>query len=160
MFGLFLEDAAPTGMGGSWIYLIIFGLLLVWIIMSFRKQKKQDREIQEMRDSLSVGDEITTIGGIIGKVVKIKDETVVIETTKDKTKIRFLRSAIRSVDVRASESHPTRQTSAPKKAEEKPVNTTEEAPTDMVNEESAPEEEFAMPEFNYDAFDDSEGKNQ
>ena len=56
-----------------------------------------------MRDSLQVGDEVTTIGGIIGKVVSIKGETFVLETTKDKTKIRFLKGAIRSVDVKAAD---------------------------------------------------------
>ena len=57
-----------------------------------------------MRNSLSVGDEITTIGGIIGRVVAIKDETLVIETSKERTKIRILRSAIRSIDVKAEDS--------------------------------------------------------
>ena len=68
-----------------------------------RSQKKRDRADQEMRDSLQVGDEVTTIGGIIGKVVSIKAETFVLETTKDKTKIRFLKGAIRSVDVKAAD---------------------------------------------------------
>ena len=56
-----------------------------------------------MRDALAVGDEVTTIGGIIGKVVSIKGETFVLETTKDRTKIRFLKGAIRSVDVKAAD---------------------------------------------------------
>ena len=56
-----------------------------------------------MRDSLQVGDEVTTIGGIIGKVVSIKEETFVLETTKEKTHIRFLKAAIRSVDVRVAD---------------------------------------------------------
>ena len=56
-----------------------------------------------MRDSLQVGDEVTTIGGIIGKVVSIKEETFVLETTKEKTHIRFLKAAIRSVDVRIAD---------------------------------------------------------
>ena len=56
-----------------------------------------------MRDALQVGDEVTTIGGIIGKVVSIKGETFVLETTKDKTKIRFLKGAIRTVDVKAAD---------------------------------------------------------
>ena len=56
-----------------------------------------------MRDSLQPGDEVTTIGGIIGKVVSVKGETFVLETTKDKTKIRFLKAAINSVDVKASD---------------------------------------------------------
>ena len=56
-----------------------------------------------MRNALDVGDEVTTIGGIIGKVVSIKGETFVLETTRDKTKIRFLKGAIRSVDVKMSD---------------------------------------------------------
>ena len=56
-----------------------------------------------MRDSLAVGDEVTTIGGIIGKVVSIKGETFVLETTKDRTKIRFLKGAIRNIDVKAAD---------------------------------------------------------
>ena len=57
-----------------------------------------------MRDALQVGDEITTIGGLIGKIVSIKDETLVMETSRDGTKIRILRSAVRCVDVPAEES--------------------------------------------------------
>jgi preprotein translocase subunit YajC len=50
-----------------------------------------------------MGDEITTIGGIIGRVVKVTEETVVIETSKDRTKLHILKSAIRSVDVHAAD---------------------------------------------------------
>ena len=56
-----------------------------------------------MRNNLAVGDEITTIGGIIGKVVSIREETVLIETSHDRTKIRLLRSAISKVDVKADD---------------------------------------------------------
>jgi preprotein translocase subunit YajC len=56
-----------------------------------------------MRDSLQVGDEVTTIGGIIGRVVSIKDETFTLETSRDRTKMRFLRSAIKSVDVKIAD---------------------------------------------------------
>ena len=69
----------------------------------FRPQKKQEKEAQAMRNNIRVGDEITTIGGIIGKVVSIKEETLMIETGHDRTKIRILKSAIRSVDVRAED---------------------------------------------------------
>ncbi len=81
-------------------------MILLFVGMYFlmiRPQKKQEKKDAEMRNALAVGDEVTTIGGIIGKVVSIKDETFVLETTKDKTKIRFLRAAIRSVDVRAAD---------------------------------------------------------
>ena len=57
----------------------------------------------DMRNNLQVGDEVTTIGGIIGRIVSIKDETCVIETTKNGTKIRLLKSAIRNVDVKAED---------------------------------------------------------
>ena len=69
----------------------------------YRSNKKQEKETNEMRNSLEIGDEITTIGGIIGEIVRIKEETVTIETGKDRTKIRILRSAVRSVDVHAYE---------------------------------------------------------
>lgn len=82
--------------------LMVVALIAV-IFFSWRANKKQEKETQNMRDSLEVGDEITTIGGIIGEIVRIKEETVTIETGKDRTKIRILRSAIRSVDVYAAE---------------------------------------------------------
>ena len=56
-----------------------------------------------MRNSLAVGDEITTIGGIIGKIVSIKEETCVIETSHERTKIRILKTAISRVDVKAED---------------------------------------------------------
>lgn len=103
-----LEEAAannaPVGGMGSWGSLILLGLLLV--VMYFfmiKPQKKQEKEIQNMRNNLQVGDEITTIGGIIGKIVSIKEETCLIETSGDKTKIRILKSAVKCVDVKAED---------------------------------------------------------
>jgi len=55
-----------------------------------------------MRNNLQVGDEITTIGGIIGKIVSIKEETCIIETGRDGVRMRILRSAVRCVDVPAN----------------------------------------------------------
>jgi len=84
--------------------LLIIGVMIIFMVISSRKQKKQDQEIANMRNNLSVGDEITTIGGIIGKVVSIKEETCVIETSRDGTKIRILKSAVSHVDVKAEDS--------------------------------------------------------
>ena len=99
----FLTESGGAGFG-SWITM---GLLVVIMIAMFfftsRSNKKQEREAQNMRDSLSVGDEITTIGGIIGKIVSIKEETMIIETGRDHTRIRLLKSAVRSVDVHAED---------------------------------------------------------
>ena len=90
-----------TGAGGfNWLSLVmIVAMLALLYFFMIRPQKKQEKEVNAMRDSLMVGDEITTIGGIIGKIVSIKDETLVLETSRDGTKIRSLKSAVRNVDV-------------------------------------------------------------
>ena len=84
------------------IILIVVMFVALYFFM-IRPQKKQEKEQNDMRNNLQVGDEITTIGGIIGKVVSIKEETVTIETSHDRTKIRILRSAVRNVDVKAED---------------------------------------------------------
>ena len=83
--------------------LLMVGIFVVFYFFMIRPQKKQERALNEMRNNLTVGDEITTIGGIIGKVVSIKEETCVIESAHDRTKIRILRTAISRVDVKAED---------------------------------------------------------
>lgn len=99
-----LESANPAGGSG----LLTIGLLVVMVVVFYffgiRPQKKQEKETAAMRNGLQVGDEITTIGGIIGKIVSIKEETCVIETTRGGTKIRILKSAVSRVDVKAEDS--------------------------------------------------------
>ena len=93
-----------AGGGDLAFTLISIGLLFAFFyFFMIRPQKKQEKRDNDMRNALAVGDEVTTIGGIIGKVVSIKEETFVLETTKDKTKIRFLKGAIRSVDVKIAD---------------------------------------------------------
>ena len=101
MFNFMLESTGGLGSVGGIVMIVVLFVVLYFFMI--RPQKKQEKKDQEMRNALSVGDEVTTIGGIIGKVISIKDETFVLETTKDKTKIRFLRGAIRSVDVKAAD---------------------------------------------------------
>lgn len=99
-------DTAAAQDNGLSSFITIGGIVLVIVVFYFfmiRPQKKQEKRDAEMRQALMVGDEVTTIGGIIGKVVSIKEETFVLETTKEKTKIRFLKGAIRSVDVKISD---------------------------------------------------------
>ena len=102
----FLLDTASSGgtFFENWgMIIMLVALVAVFYFFMIRPQKKQEKKDAEMRGALQVGDEVTTIGGIIGKVVSIKEDTFVLETTKDKTKIRFLRGAIRSVDVKAAD---------------------------------------------------------
>ena len=105
----FLDGAADTanqagnntvGLITTIIMLVAMGFVLYFFM--YRPQKKQERESKNMRDSLEVGDEITTAGGIIGKVVRIREETVTIMTGKEGTTLRVLKSSIRSIDVKAN----------------------------------------------------------
>ena len=102
MLTFLTADAGSAGATGGlnsitfWIMLVV--LLVVLYFFMIRPQKKQEKEANELRNSLSVGDEVTTIGGIIGRVVNVKDDTFVLETTRERTKIRFERTALKRID--------------------------------------------------------------
>ncbi|MBQ3177608.1 MAG: preprotein translocase subunit YajC [Clostridia bacterium] len=82
---------------------MLVAMIAIFYFFMYRPQKKQEKETNDMRNGLQVGDEITTIGGIIGKIVSMKDETVLIETSNERNKIRILRTAVRNVDVHAED---------------------------------------------------------
>lgn len=71
-------------------------LIVVFYFFMIRPQRKRDKEEREMRNSIQPGDEICTIGGFIGKVVSVKDDTIVIESSADRTRLRLYRWAIRN----------------------------------------------------------------
>ena len=73
-------------------------MLVMLYFMIYRPQKKQEKKDAAMRSSLEIGDQVTTIGGIIGRVVAIKDDTFVLETGADRVKIRFTKNALSSVE--------------------------------------------------------------
>ena len=118
-------DAATGGEGAPQqgnplsLILMIVAMIAIFYFLMYRPQKKQEKEAAKMRNELMVGDEITTIGGIIGEIVSIKENTVMIETGKDRTKIRILTTAIRNVDVHATEKNAAAQAMAEEKSEEK-----------------------------------------
>lgn len=94
--------AAGEGSGMSTIIMIavyaLFFVLMYFIF--FRPQNKKKKKEAEMRKNAQVGDEVTTIGGICGRIIAVKDDTdsVIIETGNDKTRIRVKRWAIGSVE--------------------------------------------------------------
>ncbi|MGI6256512.1 MAG: preprotein translocase subunit YajC [Anaerovoracaceae bacterium] len=99
-------------------------LVLLVVIMYFlliRPQKKREREVNTMRANLKVGDEIITIGGICGKIVKTKEESLVIQVGADKVKFEVMRWAISKVTVASD--RPVSRSEEPEDAEE-----AEEAP--------------------------------
>lgn len=76
---------------------LILGFVVVMYFFMIRPNKKRQQEMFKMRESLQKGDLIITIGGIKGKVVTVTDDSVVIETSSEKTKMEFLKSAIHTV---------------------------------------------------------------
>lgn len=96
------ESNGTQGGANSAIVMVIYIVAIVAFFYFFmiRPQKKQEKEAAALRNSLEVGDEITTIGGIIGRVTHIKDDVITIETGADRNKIRVRRSAISTVDLK------------------------------------------------------------
>ena len=78
-------------------------LIVVFYFFLIRPENKKKKKLAEMRSQLAVGDEITTIGGFIGRVVSIKDDVLVIESSSDRTKLKIYRWAIRGKEAPATE---------------------------------------------------------
>ncbi len=96
---------AATPADGGWLGMLMSfaPFILIFVLMYFmmiRPQKKKQKEEQEMRNNLRVGDELTTIGGIRGRVVSIKEDSIVLESGTDRTKIQFMKWAIQSVETK------------------------------------------------------------
>lgn len=95
---LFLETTTPTGGGGDLLmtFLPMIAIFVVFYFMLIRPERKRKKEAEQMRSALKVGDEITTIGGIMGTVVNVKDEKFVIEVGADQVRIEFAKWALSS----------------------------------------------------------------
>lgn len=88
----------PANASNPWLMPVLLVVMVaVFYFAMIRPQKKQEKQIAEMRDSLAVGDEVVTIGGIIGTVLIIKDDKIMIETGNDRTKLTILRSSVKTV---------------------------------------------------------------
>lgn len=99
VYQLLTTAAAATGESGDiWSSLLSYAPLVIVIIAFYfvliRPQQKKDKEDKAMRENLDIGDEIVTAGGIIGRIVSIKDDTLVIETGSDRSKIRITKWAV------------------------------------------------------------------
>ena len=112
----FLADAAPTtdpsgGLLGMLPMLLI--MVAVFYFMIIRPENKRKKEAEQMRSAIKNGDKITTIGGIVGKVVDVKEDKFVIETGADQVRIEFAKWALSTNETAAEAAK-----EAAKKAEE------------------------------------------
>lgn len=86
-------------MEGFTSIIMIVLLFVVFYFFLIRPENKKKKKLQEMRDALSVGDQITTIGGMVGKIVNIKDDMVTFETGEDRVRIQIMRWGISTTGV-------------------------------------------------------------
>ena len=120
--------AAATGTGSTsstGMLIMMIGLFAVMYFVMIRPQKKKQQEEQNMRDSIQVGDEITTIGGIMGRVVTVKEDALIIETGADRNKMKIARWAVSTNNTQAQKAEEERK--AAKEAAEKEKQAKQEA---------------------------------
>ena len=134
--------------GSSLLMLVV--LFAVFYFMLIRPENKRKKQAQAMRDSLKKGDIITTIGGIIGKIVQVKEDSIVIETSEDRVRMELTKWAVSTVGVQSSiDPKEAAKKKAAKAAEsekeEEPAKEepqeAEELPEEIVDEIPASEEE-------------------
>ena len=99
---------------GMYTIVMVVVLVAMMYFMMIRPENKRKKKAQEMRDSLKKGDTITTIGGIVGTICAVKDQTIVMETGADRVRIEFTKWAISSKGTQSTEDAP-----APEKEEKK-----------------------------------------
>ena len=87
------ESTAAAGSNSSMIIMLVAMFAIMYFVM-IRPQKKRQKEEQEMRNAVEVGDEITTIGGICGRVVIVKEQHLIIETGADRNRMQITRWAV------------------------------------------------------------------
>ncbi|MBQ7859829.1 MAG: preprotein translocase subunit YajC [Faecalibacterium sp.] len=92
---MFLTNAAQGTVSMVVTLVLMLGMMY---FMIYRPQKKQEKKDAEMRSNLEIGDKVTTIGGVIGRVVAIADDSILLETGKNRVNIRFTKTAIGSVE--------------------------------------------------------------
>ena len=95
----FLTATAAGGMGSTMIMMVM--MVAIFYFMLIRPENKRKKEAEQMRSSVRKGDKITTIGGVIGTVVDVKENNIVIETSADQVRIEFAKWAISSNETAA-----------------------------------------------------------
>ena len=93
MMTILTANPSAAGGGGQMIFMMI-ALFAIFYFMMIRPENKKKKKTDEMRNSLTIGDEITTIGGMIGKVVQVTEDTVTFETGEDRVRIQIKKWAI------------------------------------------------------------------
>ena len=118
---IFAADAATTPTTGSMLpsLIMIVVMVAVFYFILIRPENKRKKQAEEMRNSLKVGDDITTIGGITGTICAVKDKTIVIETGADRVRIEFAKWAVSSKGTQTTEDAIPENTEKSEKSDKK-----------------------------------------
>ena len=115
--------AANGGMGSTVVMIVL--MIAIFYFLMIRPENKRKKQAEEMRSALKKGDWLTTIGGVYGRVVAITDRTVVIETSEDRVRVEFLKSAIGQVgtldEQAAAQQRPAKKSKKDEAAETAPA---------------------------------------
>ena len=136
----YAESGTSTAAGGGMSsILMIVVMLAIFSFLLLRPENKRKKQAEDMRSSLKKGDWLTTIGGVYGRIVAITDRTVVIETSEDRVRIEFLKSAIGSVGTLDEQAAAAQRGSRKSKKAEKPAETPAETPVEETPAETEAE---------------------
>ena len=91
---LFLTETAATGGSSISMIVMLVAMFAIFYFLIIRPENKKKKKTEEMRNSLSLGEEIITIGGMIGKIVQITEDTITFETGEDRVRIQVKKWAI------------------------------------------------------------------
>jgi len=108
------------------LIMIVLMFAVMWLLL-IRPEKKRKQKAEEMRNGVKKGDVITSIGGIVGKVVKVNDDTIIVETSEDRVRVELTKWAISSVGVQTGE---VAENKKEKKAKEEALPEEPEAPAE------------------------------
>lgn len=97
------DDGTTTSAGGYTLIIYLVVIVAVFYFFMIRPEKKKRKKAEEMRNSLSIGDNVTTIGGMVGKIVNISDEFITFETGEDRVRIKIAKWGISSTGKDAEE---------------------------------------------------------
>ena len=145
--GFVLSGSGSAQSGGGFNWLSLGFIVLIFVVMYFlmiRPQRKREKAVNSMRDSLKLGDKVITIGGLRGEIVKVRDDVLTIQVGADKVKFEIMRWAISKVDESGPAKGGTKaskaeeETPAPVKKPKKLAPKQEESGTEEDRKENAP----------------------
>ena len=127
--------ASGAGMGSTIMMIVL--MIAIFYFLMIRPENKRKKQAEEMRNSLKKGDTITTIGGIVGKIVMVNPNTIVIETSDDRVRMELTKWAVSTTGVQSS----GEEKSSKEEKKEDEVKKTEEIPEAPAEETDASSEE-------------------